>query len=418
MKPNAILIRNALLIDGVRKEPIEGVSVLIENKKIKEIGKSIIPPEGSEIIAAEGKTVMPGMIDCHVHLVVDGEPNYLDLVMNEPFSMGAMGAIKAVKNVERYLPAGFTAIRDAGSPENIGVSIRNAINAGRIEGPRVLASGRVLSITGGHCDFFPPWVFGEAIRKQLTGEIVDGREDIRKVVRRQLVDGVDSIKFCATGGTMDPVSTPEVQEFSDEEMETIIEEANRLSKRTLAHAQGAKGIKAAIRAGVGSIDHGFMLDDECIKLMKEMGTFLVPTLSALYWEVKKGVESGIPEVTVKKSERLIDLNIQSFKKAVNGGVKVAMGTDAGSPFNKHGDNAFELELMVKNGMTEMDAIIASTRNASENLGISDKTGTIEEGKLADIIIINGNPLQDICLLQNKEKIETVIKEGAIMVKKS
>lgn len=415
MEPNAILIRNALLIDGVRKEPIEGVSVLIENKKIKKIGKSIIPPEGSEIIAAEGKTVMPGMIDCHVHLVLDGESNWPDCVINEPF---AMVAIKAVKYVGRYLPAGFTTIRDAGSQENLGVSIRNAINEGIIEGPRVLASGRVLSITGGHCQFFPPWVFDEALRRQTTAEIVDGREDIRKAVRRQLAEGVDSIKFCATGGVMDPISNPEAQEFSDEEMETIIEEANRLSKRTLTHAQGTKGIKAAIRAGVGSIEHGFMLDDECIKLMKEMGTFLVPTLSALYWEVKKGVESGIPEVSVKKAEQLIDLNIQSFKKAVSGGVKIAMGTDAATPFNKHGDNAFELELMVKNGMTEMEAIIASTRTAAENLGISDKTGTIEEGKLADIIIINGNPLQDICLLQNKEKIETVMKEGAIMVKKS
>ena len=358
---------------------------------------------------------MPGMIDCHVHLVMDGEPNYLDLVMNEPF---AMVAIKAVKYVGRYLPAGFTTIRDLGSQGNVGVSIRNAINEGIIEGPRVLASGRVLSITGGHGDFFPPWLFGKAIRKQLLAEIVDGREDIREAVRRQLAEGVDLIKFCATGGVMDPVSTPEAQEFSDEEIETIIEEANRLSKRTATHAQGTKGIKAAIRAGVGSIEHGFMLDDECIKLMKEMGTFLVPTLSALYWEVKKGVESGIPEVSAKKAEQLIDLNIQSFKKAVSGGVKIAMGTDAGTPFNKHGDNAFELELMVKNGMTEMEAIITSTRTAAENLGISDKTGTIEEGKLADITIINGNPLQDISLLQNKEKIETVLKEGAIMVKKS
>lgn len=412
MNDNKILIKDVLLIDGVNKEATGNVSILIEGKKIKKIGKDIVPPEGAEIIEGDGKTAMPGMIDCHLHIAMDGEPDILGWPMvREPLSMQVL---RAVEHVSRYLPLGFTTICDLGSPECMGVSVRNAIKQGIINGPRVLTAGKLLSISGGHGQLLPPSV---SVRETLA-EIVDGCDNIREAVRKQVQTGVDVIKFAATGGVMDPVSIPGAQEFSDEEMEVIIKEANRVGKRTAAHAQGTEGIKAAIKAGVGSIEHGIILDDECIDLMKEKGTFFVPTLAAVYWIIEKGVESGIPEHAVEKAKSLFDIHIQSFKKALKGGVKIAMGTDAGTPFNKHGGNAFELELMVRNGMSEMEAIIATTRIASEDLRISDEVGTVEEGKLADIIIMEGNPLNNIGLLQEEEKIKTVIKDGSIAVRRT
>lgn len=412
MKDNKILIKDVLLIDGVKEEATSNVSILIEDKKITKIGKGIVSPEGVEVIAGEGKTAMPGMIDCHVHICLGGEPTFLNAPMvKEPLSMQVL---RAVEHVSRYLPSGFTTICDLGSPEYLGVSMRNAIKQGIIKGPRVLAAGKMLSISGGHGQILPPWV---SVGETFT-EMVDGCDKVREAVRRQLGAGVDVIKFAATGGGIDLVSIPGGREFSDEEMEVIIKEANRVGKRTAAHAHGTAGIKAAIRAGASSIEHGMILDDEGADLMKEKGTFFVPTLAAVYWVVQRGVEGGIPEVAMEKSKSLYDSDKRSFNKVLKGGVKVAMGTDAGTPFNQHGANAFELELMVRNGMSEMDAIIATTKTASENLRISDEVGTIEEGKLADIIIIEGNPLNDIGLLQKEEKIRTVIKDGSIVVRKT
>lgn len=408
MNDTAILIRNVFLIDGVKKDSTDNVSILIKNDRIQKIGKDISSPGGAQIIEGEGKTAIPGLIDCHIHIVLDAAPDHSIRGLKDPLSMKT---IKAVEHISRYLPAGFTTICDEGSPEYLGVSLRNAIEAGIIEGPRVVASGRMLSITGGHGQFFPLWVSIET----TMAEIVDGTDRLREAVRRQLTAGVDVIKFCSTGGILDPVSKPWDQEYSSEEMGVIIEEANRLGKRTATHAQGPAGVKAAVKAGVDSIEHGSLMDDECIALMKEKGTFLVPTLAPGYRIIEHGIEGGIPEVSVAKANASYDTHIQSFKKALQAGVKISMGTDSGTPFNMHGTNAFELELMVRNGMSEMAAIMASTRVAAENLQLADKIGTIEEGKLADIIILDGNPLKDIKLLQDKARIKMVMKAGKIKV---
>ena len=408
MNDTRIFIRNVFLIDGVKKNATDNVSILIEGDRIQKIGKDISSPGGAQIIEGAGKTVLPGLIDCHIHIVLDGAPDHSIRGLKDPLSMKT---IKAVEHISRYLPAGFTTICDEGSPEYLGVSLRNAIEAGIIEGPGVVASGRMLSITGGHGQFFPLWVHAE----DTIAEIVNGPENLREAVRRQLTAGVDVVKFCSTGGVLDPVSKPWDQEYSSEEMDMIIKEANRLKKRTSTHAQGAAGVKAAVKAGVNSIEHGSLMDDECIALMKEKGTFLVPTLAPGYRVIEYGVKGGIPEVSVAKATASYDTHIQSFKKALKAGVKISMGTDCGTPFNHHGTNAFELELMVRYGMTEMAAIMASTRVAAENLQLADKLGTIEEGKLADIIILDGNPLEDIKLLQDKDRIKMVMKAGKIKV---
>ena len=257
-----VFIRNVSLIDGVNEDSTDNVSIFVQGDKIQKIGNGIPSPEGAETIEGEGKTVMPGLIDCHIHIVLDAAPDHSIRGLKDPLSMKT---IKAVEHISRYLPAGFTTICDEGSPEYLGVSLRNAIEAGIIEGPRVVASGRMLSITGGHGQFFPLWVSVET----TMAEIVDGPDRLREAVRRQLTAGVDVIKFCSTGGILDPVSKPWDQEYSSEEMGVIIGEANRLGKRTSTHAQGPAGVKAAVKAGVDSIEHGSLMDDECIALMKE-----------------------------------------------------------------------------------------------------------------------------------------------------
>jgi imidazolonepropionase-like amidohydrolase len=411
MKERGILVKNISLIDSVQEEATDNMSILIKEDKIQKIGRNIDPGEEVQVIEGEGRTAMPGLIDCHIHIVLDGAPDHSIRGLRDTLSMMT---IKAVNHISRYLPAGFTTICDEGSPEYLGVSLRNAIEAGIIEGPRVIASGKMLSITGGHGQFFPPWVSVE----ETMAEIVDGPDRLREAVRRQLAAGVDVVKFCSTGGILDPVSEPQNQEYSNEEMAAIIGEADRVGKRTSTHAQGPAGIKAAVRAGVHSIEHGSLMDDECLALMKEKGTFLVPTLVPGYLIIEHGIEGGIPAVSVNKANVSYNTHIQSFKKAIQAGIKISMGTDSGTPFNHHGSNAVELELMVRYGMSEIAAIMASTRVAAENLMIADKVGTIEEGKLADIIILDGNPLSDIRLLQDKDRIKLVIKAGSIKVMRS
>jgi imidazolonepropionase-like amidohydrolase len=387
------------------------MSILIEGDRIARVGKNIASQDVARIIDGKGRVALPGLIDCHIHIVLDGSPNPIIRGLRDPLSLTT---IKAVNHISRYLPAGFTTVCDEGSPEYIGVSLREAINEGIIEGPRVIASGKMLSITGGHGQFLPTWI---PVRETMA-EIVDGPEDLRKAVRRQITAGVDVVKFCSTGGVLDPVSKPVDQEYTSEEIKVIMDEANRVGKRTSTHAQGPSGIKAAVKAGVRSIEHGTMLDDECILLMKEKGTFLVPTLVAGHRIIEFGVEGGIPEVSVAKAQSSYSIHIQSFKKALYEGIPISMGTDSGTPFNYHGDNAIELELMVNHGMSEMSAIMSSTRIAAENLMISDELGTIEEGKLADIIVINGDPLADITILQKKQRINAVIKGGSLKIERN
>jgi len=409
MKDKKIVVKGTL-IDGLNKGPIKQGVIVIEGETITAIGKEgeVKIPEGAEVF--QGKTIMPGMIDCHIHFCLNGEADFNQLIIQSSLSTYA---IKAVNYAKRTIESGFTTVRELGSPAHIGVSLRDAVKKGIVPGPRILTSGQPLSITGGHGTFLPPWIHPDF----NLGLFADGIEEVRKAVRALMGSGVDLIKLLATGGVMDIATSPGAQNYNLDELKVAAEEAHKLGKKVAAHVEGLNGAKDCIRAGIDTLEHGIELDDEAIQMMIDNGTFLVPTLLAPYNIAKYGVKGGIPEFAVKKDLEVIKVHTKNFTKAYQAGVKIAMGTDMGTPFSKHGENAKELELMVNNGMSPMDAIMSTTRVASEAIGLEKSIGTLEKGKLADLIILDGDPLTDITLLQKKELIKLVMKEGKIAVKR-
>ncbi len=400
------VLKGGCLIDGNGSLPVENAVIVIEEERIKEVGcaDSIEIPEGAEVVDMTGKTIMPGMIDCHVHIGSGGEAsselqNLKELI---PYK-----ALKATTHAKKALDAGVTALRDMGEVGYIDVAVKKAITAGLYAGPRLMVSGHGLSITGGHGDaHFIPEV-------QVTSKVgvVDGADAARKAAREQIKHGADVLKLCATGGVMSEGTEPGAQQLTYEEMKAAIDEFKKLGKASAAHAQGTQGIKEAIRAGISSIEHGFFLDEEAIQMMLDRDVYLVPTLTAVHGIVTHGVEAGIPEYAVNKARKAQEAHIDSFKRAKAAGVKIAMGTDAGTPFNYHGENAQELALMVKAGMSEMEAIVATTKTAAELLQMEKDIGTIEKGKYADVIAVEGSPLDDITLLEN---VEFVMKGGEMV----
>jgi imidazolonepropionase-like amidohydrolase len=290
-----------------------------------------------------------------------------------------------------------TTVRDLGGKDYIDIAIRDGIESGLLQGPRVICSGKPICMTGGH-----GWQFGYE---------ADGVDGIRKAVREQLKVGANVIKLVATGGIMTRGAEPGSAQLTFEELRAGIEEARKAGRRTASHAQGQEGIKNSILAGVNSIEHGLFLDDETIELMLEMKTYLVPTLCARYHILKGGVKKGIPSFMVEKVKSTMKNRIQSFRKAYKAKVPIALGTDAGTPLNPHGENLRELEMLVNMGLTPMQAIVGATKTASEVLGLENEIGTLEKGKLADLIIVDGDPLKDTTLLQRKDKILVIMKEG-------
>ena len=409
MKDKKIVIKGTI-IDGLNKEPLKQGIIVIEGKTITAIGKEgeVKIPEGAEVF--QGKTIMPGMIDCHIHFCLNGEADFNQLIVQSSLSTYA---IKAVNYAKKTIESGFTTVRELGSPAHIGISLRDAVKKGIIPGPRILTSGQPLSITGGHGTFLPPWIHSDF----NLGLFADGVEEVRKAVRSLIGSGVDLIKLLATGGVMDIATSPGAQNYNLDELKVAAEEAHKLGRKVAAHVEGLSGTKDCIRAGIDTLEHGIELDDEAIQMMIDKGTFLVPTLLAPYNIAEHGVKGGIPEFAVKKDLEVIKVHTKNFTKAYQAGVKIAMGTDMGTPFSKHGENAKELELMVNNGMSLIDAIISTTRVASEAIGLEKSIGTLEKGKLADLIILEGDPLTDINLLQKKELIKLVMKEGEIVVKR-
>ena len=361
MKDKKIVIKGTI-IDGLSKEPIKQGVIVIEEKTITAIGKEgeVKIPEGAEIF--QGKTIMPGMIDCHIHFCLNGEADYNQLIIQSSLSTYA---IKAVNYAKRTIESGFTTVRELGSPAHIGISLRDAVKKGIIPGPRILTSGQPLSITGGHGTFLPPWIHTD----YNLGLFADGVEEVRKAVRTLIGSGVDLIKLLATGGVMDIATSPGAQNYNLDELKVAAEEAHKLEKKVAAHVEGLSGAKDCIRAGIDTLEHGIELDDEVIQMMIDKGTFLVPTLLAPHNIAEYGVKGGIPEFAVKKDLEVIKVHTKNFTKAYRAGVKIAMGTDMGTPFSKHGENAKELELMVNNVMSHMDSIMSTTIVASESIGL-------------------------------------------------
>jgi imidazolonepropionase-like amidohydrolase len=404
--PNRWLIRGGLLIDGAGADPVEDGAVLVENGKVVEVGTaSTVRSTGAEVVDAGGRTIMPGLIDAHIHIGSDGNPN----PMRRLKELHAYTAIRSAVHARALLEAGFTTVRDAAAHGYTNIATRDAINDRLIPGPRMRAPGYGLTSTGGHGDSY----YAAHVQIDNPG-LVDSPDEVRKATRLMLKMGADCIKFVsATGGVMSDGDEPGAPQFTVEEMAAGIHEAKANGVHTFAHAQGTQGIKNAIQAGITSIEHGFWIDDETVQMMLDNNVYFVPTLAAVHQIVEYGLEAGIPEYAVRKASEAQEAHLESFERAYKGGVKIAMGTDAGTPFNRQGENAIELELMYRAGMSPMDAIVATTKTAAECIQFGDVTGTLEAGKSADLILVDGNPLDSIGILRNVGKIHLVMKEGEV-----
>lgn len=408
--PRVVLCQNTILhcgkfIDGKSEQVKLQMSIVVSEKKIIDI-KSGYFQGGAEdtIIDLKNKTVLPGLMDMHVHLSGQLSPQSY----SERFFMNRDDyAYRSVPYARKTLMAGFTTVRDLGG--EINTSLRNAINRGWIVGPRIFSAGKPLATTGGHAD--PT----NGLNIELMGDpnpkdgVVNGVEDARKAVRQRYKNGADQIKITATGGVLSVAKSGQNPQFTEEEIREIVNTAKDYGMHVAAHAHGAEGMKRAIRAGVRSIEHGTFMDEEVMELMKQHGTFYVPTILAGVTVAEKAKTKGyFPDVVRPKAARIGPQITETFANAYKAGVKIAFGTDSG--VSEHGENAKEFQLMVEAGMPAMEAIQAATRVTAELLGIEDELGTLEKGKIADIIAVDGDPLQDITAMQ---KVAFVMKEGVV-----
>ncbi len=379
--------------------------VLIEGERFKEMGdasgveKRI--PAGARVIDLSAFTVLPGLIDAHTHLTFDpGSTSYRGLGISAPRE-----ALIGARNARLTLEAGFTTVRNVAANGYSDIALRDAINARDVIGPRIVASGPAVGITGGHCDsnlLAPEFHYSSA-------GVADGVAQVMAKVREDAKYGSDVIKFCATGGVLSKGDSPDLEQFSPEEMRALVIEAHRLGRKVAAHAHGAQGIKDAVLAGVDSIEHGSFIDEEDIQLMKEHGTYLVPTLYLSDWFMANYSKLGLTEDMVVKAKLVMPAARQNIARAFREGVKVGFGTD--SAVYPHGLNAREFAVMVKLGLTPLEAIQAATINDADLLGWSDRVGTLEPGKFADLIAVEGDPLKDVTVL---EDVKFVMKGGEVL----
>ena len=403
------VIQGGMLLDGTGKPPIKDGIVIIKGNKIAKVGKKgeVDLPKGGDVeyIDAGGKTIMPGMIDSHVHIYTDGETGeFTSLPINNNELALAM---KSIPRLKRTLEMGITSLRDGGSGWGwLEVALKDAINRGDIPGPRFFATGYHLTVTGGHGHFLPPWL---AKQKEQCGMHCDGPDEWRRAARLNIYNGTDNVKVVASRDIISPGMATASQPTL-EELTAAIEEAHKMGKRAIAHAQGHSAIEKVIKAGTNSVVHGFFMDEECADMMVKNNVFLEST--NLYVKRVKDMGKGeLPDWMVEKAIETWEDKKKNFKMYLQKGIKISFGSDCGVPFLKQGDNAVELSVFVELGMSPMQAIVAATKTASEAIGIEDKVGTLEEGKLADIILVDGDPLQDISILSEEQKIKMVIKDG-------
>lgn len=407
--PKITYIRAGRLFDGTGDKVRENVVIVVQDDRIQAInpaGSASIPP-GATVIDLSRATVLPGLIDCHTHLGARAD-RYDEIYSfkDTPFQ----SAFAAVVHARKTLEAGFTTVRDVGSLPFLAVDLRNSINEGLVPGPRIVASGPGISITGGHGDLnnFSPQTRVTMFPEERGFQIADGIDQIRHVVRAQVKYGVDVIKILATGGVLSKGDSPGAPQFTFEELKAAAEEAHMAGRKIAAHAHGSQGIKNAILAGIDSIEHASLIDDEGIRLAKEHGTYLVMDIYNDDYILTKAVEFGLPQENVDKEKMVGRTQRENFQKAVQAGAKMAFGTDAG--VYPHGDNAKQFFHMVKFGMTPAQAIRAATSNAADLIGRSKDVGSIEAGKYADIVAVSADPLQDVRALEN---VGFVMKGGVI-----
>ena len=378
---NKLVIHAKIMIDGISDTPKKDQLITIEDDKIT----SIEDYHKTEDEVIEVNTITPGFFNCHVHILYP-----VGFGANKEFTLMEK-AFYAQKHCKEYLESGVTFIRVVGTEENYDLQIKEAIENHVIEGPHMYCAGKMICMTGGH-----GW---------QEGIEADGKDACLKVVRTQLKAGVDLIKMMATGGVMTKGVEPGNAQFNIDEMKIMVEEAHKAGRKTATHAQGLQGIKNALYAGVDSIEHGCFLDDECLELMKQQNTFLVPTLCAPQCIIDKGVENGVAKYAVDKTLKVKDAHVEK-------GIQIALGTDAGTPFNYHSNTAYEMELLSKLNIPNTDILKIATINSAKCVGVEKDYGSIEVGKQADLVCLNENPLENI---SNVRKINRVIQSGKIVV---
>lgn len=399
-----IAIHCGQLIDGSGADPLRNATVIVEGETIAAVSPRGEIPHGAEVVDATSMTVMPGMIDCHVHLMSTPRPLQERLLI--PHSLAVA---EALTNARTTLEAGFTSVRDAGGTPR---GVKMAIDRGLFPGPRTRIAVAALSQTGGHGDStMPSGVNVRVNDPERPFSVADGVEGVRRATREILRAGADQIKVMTSGGVMSPNDEPGATGFTPEEIAAIVYEAHAAGKTVMSHAQATQGIKNAVLGGIESIEHGIYLDDEVITEMVRRGTYLVATLVAPVWVLRRAEKdpAAVPPYALRKAREVKEVHFASFKEAVRRGVRIAMGTDMG--VGPHGPNAEELAFMVEGGMTPMQAIVATTKTAAECARLGDVTGTVAPGMRADLLAVDGDPLADIAVLQQRERLGLIMKDG-------
>jgi len=399
------------LIDGTGREPVTDVVAVWENERLTAVGprSSVHIPPGARVLEGENLTLLPGLMDLHVHLGAQAGINFSRILMTP----ASLDLLHAVPNCAATLQAGFTTVRDAGLTP---VGVKLAVERGLFHGPRMEIAVSILGQTGGHAD---PWMpKGVAVPLgaplDVPDGVVDGVDAMRRKVREVLRAGANWIKLCTSGGVLSASDDPDAAQLTVDEIAVAVYEAAAVGKRCMAHAMSTRGIKNALQAGVLTIEHGCFLDEEAIAMMKHKGAALVPTLVAPR-DVIAGAErnpGSLPPLMVEKARQTIGRHRASVQAAIESGVTIAMGTDAG--VGAHGENGRELALMVEAGMTPMQAIEATTRVPAEVLRMQDRLGTLAAGKLADLVALEGDPLADIGLLNDRSRVRLVVKDGRVV----
>lgn len=379
---------NFTMIDVEKKTCTKGCYLEVEDGIIKETGfmNDIDPEYLKKGVNLEGKTVMPGLFNLHIHALATpvAKPFLLNSEDQSKF------AIRGLMHLQQHLKSGVTFVRDMNGRKEAEIGLRDAIREDIVVGPNYQVCGQALVMTGGH--------------GSNTGFECDGVEECRKAARIQLKRGADFIKLIGTGGVMSPGDHEQDVQLDEAEMAAAIREAHKVGKKTAVHAHGTEGIKNAVRAGIDSIEHGSYLDDECIDLMLENKTSLVPTLAVDYFLFKYGPSNGVPEYALEKAKRTQKYHIESFLKAWKAGIPIGIGTDAGTPFNPHYGTYMELVTMVELGLKPMDVLVAGTINSAKIAGVDDWCGSLVKGKVANFIVLNENPLDDIWALKHVDQV--------------
>lgn len=406
--PAATVIHAGRLIDGVADRAVTGVTVVVEGNRIRSVTPGYVPASsGDMLVDLKDSTLLPGLMDMHVHLTSEYSSRaQLDAYTKSEGDRALDGAVYA----ERTLLAGFTTVRDLGDSMLASLALRKAIDAGRLPGPRIFASGKSIASTGGHGDPTNGWVsWLKSDDPRFSNAVCDSPDACREAVRQRYKDGSDLIKITATGGVLSIARSGEAPQFTDAELAAIVSTAHDYGMTVAAHAHGTEGIRRAVRAGVDSVEHGTFMDDETMQLMKQRGTHYVPTISAGRWVYDQAQDPAyFPEVVRPKAIAIGPQIQRTFAKAWKAGVPVMFGTDCG--VCAHGTNAREFQFMAEAGMPVMAAIRSATMVPARYLGAADRLGSVEPGKLADLVAVPGDPLEDVTVLQ---RVSFVMKDGVI-----